>query len=128
MKVKDKAALWDFLKQKASQKLQQEQNFLGKLEAEINSIELNLEKMSEIKNQYRDGLNSGSQKMLPANRVRLVQTFIARLDEAAQMAEEQMKSEEEHDVSLAKQFDHNATSEKLAPRSRSFREIFTKFS
>ena len=46
MKVKDKGALWDFLKQKASQKLQQEQNFLGQLEAEINSIEINLEKMS----------------------------------------------------------------------------------
>ena len=83
MKVKDKGALWDFLKQKASQKLQQEQNFLGQLEAEINGIELNLEKMSEMKDQYRDGLNPGSQKMLPANRVRLVQTFIARLDEAA---------------------------------------------
>ena len=46
MKVKDKGPLWDFLKQKASQKLQQEQNFLGQLEAEINNIELNLEKMS----------------------------------------------------------------------------------
>ena len=42
-----------------------------------------------MKDQYRDGLNPGSQKMLPANRVRLVQTFIARLDEAAQMAKEQ---------------------------------------
>ena len=89
MKIKDKGALWDFLKQKASQKLQQEQNFLGQLEAEINGIELNLEKMSEMKDQYRDGLNQGSQKMLTANRVRLVQTFIARLDEAAQMAKEQ---------------------------------------
>ena len=59
MKVKDKGALWDFLKQKASQKLQQEQNFLGQLEAEINGIELNLEKMSEMKDQYRDGLNPG---------------------------------------------------------------------
>ena len=69
MKVKDKGLLWDFLKQKASQKLEQEQNLLGQLNAEINSIELNLEKMSEMKDQYRDGLNPGSQKMLPANRV-----------------------------------------------------------
>ena len=89
MKVKDKGALWDFLKQRASQKLEQEQNRLGQLKAEINSIELNLEKMSEMKDQYRDGLNPDSQKTLPANRVRLVQTFIARLDEAAQMAKEQ---------------------------------------
>ena len=100
MKIKDKGALWDFLKQKASQKLQQEQNFLGQLEAEINSIELNLEKMSEMKDQYRDGLNQGSQKMLTANRVRLVQTFIARLDEAAQMAKEQKGRLEEQSVTI----------------------------
>ena len=100
MKVKDKGALWDFLKQKASQKLQQEQNFLGQLEAEINGIELNLEKMSEMKDQYMDGLNSGSQKMLPANRVRLVQTFIARLDEAAQMAKEQKGRLEEQSATI----------------------------
>ena len=100
MKVKDKGALWDFLKQKASQKLQQEQNFLGQLEAEINGIELNLEKMSEMKDQYRDGLNPGSQKMLPANRVRLVQTFIARLDEAAQMAKEQKERLEEQSATI----------------------------
>ena len=100
MKVKDKGALWDFLKQKASQKLQQEQNFLGQLEAEINSIELNLEKMSEMKDQYRDGLTPGLQKMLPANRVRLVQTFIARLDEAAQMAKEQKGRLEEQSATI----------------------------
>ena len=89
MKLKDKGGLWEFLKQKASEKLQQEQNFLGQLEAEITSIELNLKKMSKMKSQYRDSLNPGSQKMLPVNRVRLVQTFISRLDEAAQMAKEQ---------------------------------------
>ena len=100
MKVKDKSAIWDFLKQKASQKLQQEQNFLGQLEAEINSIELNLEKMSGMKNQYRAGLSSGSQEMLPANRVRLVQTFIARLDEAAQMAKEQKERLEEQSATI----------------------------
>ena len=100
MKIKDKGALWDFLKQKASQKLQQEQNFLGQLEAEINGIELNLEKMSEMKDQYRDGLNQGSQKMLTANRVRLVQTFIARLDEAAQMAKEQKGRLEEQSATI----------------------------
>ena len=86
MKLKDKGGLWEFLKQKASEKLQQEQNFLGQLEAEITSIELNLKKMSEMKSQYRDSLNPGSKRMLPANRIRLVQNFIARLDEAAQMA------------------------------------------
>ena len=100
MKVKDKRGLWDFLKQKASQKLQQEQNFLGQLEAEINNIELSLEKMSEMKGQYRDGLNPGSQKMLPGNRVRLVQTFIARLDEAAQMAKEQKGRLEEQSATI----------------------------
>ena len=89
MKVKDKGVLWDFLKKKASEKLRQEQNFLGQLEVEINSIKLNLEKMSEMKAQYRNGLDSGSQKTLSSNRVRLVQTFVARLDEAAQMANEQ---------------------------------------
>jgi flagellar export protein FliJ len=100
MKVKDKGALWDFLKQRASQKLKEEQNLLGQLKAEINSIELNLEKMSEMKDQYMDGLNPGSQKILPANRVRLVQTFIARLDEAAQMAKEQKGRLEEQSVTI----------------------------
>ena len=100
MKVKDKGALWDFLKQRASQKLKEEQNLLGQLMAEINSIELNLEKMSEMKDQYMDGLNPGSQKILPANRVRLVQTFIARLDEAAQMAKEQKGRLEEQSVTI----------------------------
>ena len=100
MKVKDKGALWEFLKQKASQKLEQEQNLLGQLKAEINSIELNLEKMSEMKHQYRDGLTPGSQKMLPASRVRLVQTFIARLDEAAQMAKEQKERLEEQSTTI----------------------------
>jgi flagellar export protein FliJ len=100
MKVKDKRSLWDFLKQRASQKLKEEQNLLGQLMAEINSIELNLEKMSEMKDQYRDGLNPSSQKILPANRVRLVQTFIARLDEAAQMAKEQKGRLEEQSVTI----------------------------
>ena len=100
MKVKDKGPLWDFLKQKASQKLQQEQNFLGQLEAEINSIELSPEKMSEMRDQYMDGLNPRSQKMLPANRVRLVQTFIARLDEAAQMAKKQKGRLEEQSATI----------------------------
>ena len=89
MKVKEKGRLWDFLRKKASEKLQQEQGFLAQLDAEINSIEINLEKMSEMKVIYREQLNSGSQKMLPANRIRLVQNFISRLDEAAQMAKEQ---------------------------------------
>ena len=89
MKVKDKGVLWNFLRKKASEKLQQEQNSLVQLDAEINSIEINLEKMSEMKAIYRDQLNSGSKRMLPANRIRLVQNFIARLDEAAQMAKEQ---------------------------------------
>ena len=89
MKVKDKGVLWNFLRKKASQKLQQEQNSLVQLDAKINSIEINLEKMSEMKAIYRDQLNSGLQRMLPANRIRLVQSFIARLDEAAQMAKEQ---------------------------------------
>ena len=89
MKVKDKGVLWNFLRKKASEKLQQEQNSLVQLDAKINSIEINLEKMSEMKAMYRDQLNSGLQRMLPANRIRLVQSFIARLDEAAQMAKEQ---------------------------------------
>ena len=89
MKVKDKGMLWNFLREKASEKLQQEQNSLVQLDAKINSIEINLEKMSEMKAMYRDQLNSGLQRMLPANRIRLVQNFIARLDEAAQMAKEQ---------------------------------------
>ena len=89
MKVKDKSTLWNFLREKASEKLQQEQNSLAQLDAKINSIEINLEKMSEMKAIYRDQLNSGSKRMLPANRIRLVQNFIARLDEAAQMAKEQ---------------------------------------
>ena len=89
MKVKDKGVLWNFLRKKANEKLQQEQNSLVHLDAEINSIEINLEKMGEMRAIYRDQLNSGSQRMLPANRIRLVQNFIARLDEAAQMAKEQ---------------------------------------
>ena len=89
MKVKDKGVLWNFLREKASEKLQQEQDSLVQLDAKINSIEINLEKMSEMKAIYRDQLNSGSKRMLPANRIRLVQNFIARLDEAAQMAKEQ---------------------------------------
>ena len=89
MKVRDKGVLWNFLREKASEKLQQEQNSLVQLDAEINSVEINLEKMSEMKAIYRDQLNSGSQRMLPANRIRLVQNFIARLDDAAQMAKEQ---------------------------------------
>ena len=89
MKVKDKGVLWKFLREKASEKLQQEQNLLAQLDTEIDSIEINLEKMSEMKATYRDQLNSGSQRMLPANRIRLVQNFIARLDDAAQMAKEQ---------------------------------------
>ena len=89
MKVKDKGMLWNFLREKASEKLQQEQNSLAQLDTKINSIEINLEKMSEMKAMYRDQLNSGLQRMLPANRIRLVQNFIARLDEAAQMAKEQ---------------------------------------
>ena len=89
MKVKDKGMLWNFLREKASEKLQQEQNSLVQLDAKINSIEINLEKMSEMKAMYRDQLNSGLQRMLSANRIRLVQNFIARLDDAAQMAKEQ---------------------------------------
>ena len=89
MKVKDKGVLWNFLREKASEKLQQEQNSIVQLDAEINKIEINLEKMAEMKAVYRDQLNSGSQKMLLANKIRLVQNFIARLDEAAQMAKEQ---------------------------------------
>ena len=89
MKVKDKGVLWNFLRKKASEKLQQEQNSLVQLDAKINSIEINLEKMGEMRAIYRDQLNSGSKRMLPANRIRLVQNFIARLDEAAQMAKEQ---------------------------------------
>ena len=89
MKIKDKGVLWNFLREKASEKLQQEQNSLVQLDAKINSIEINLEKMSEMKAIYRDQLNSGLQRMLPANRIRLVQNFIAKLDEAAQMAKEQ---------------------------------------
>ena len=89
MKVKDKGVLWNFLRKKASEKLQQEQNSLVHLDAEINSVEINLEKMGEMRAIYRNQLNSGSKRMLPANRIRLVQNFIARLDEAAQMAKEQ---------------------------------------
>ena len=89
MKVKDKGVLWNFLRKKANEKLQQEQNSLVHLDAEINSIEINLEKMGEMRAIYRDQLNSGSKRMLPANRIRLVQNFLARLDEAAQMAKEQ---------------------------------------
>ena len=89
MKVKDKTVLWDFLRNKAREKLQKEQSFLAQLDAEINSIEINLKKMSDMKTTYKDQLNSGSQTMLPANRIRLVQNFIARLDETAQMAKEQ---------------------------------------
>ena len=89
MKVKDKMVLWDLLRNKAKEKLQQEQSFLAQLDAEINNIEINLKKMSDMKTIYKDQLNSGSQTMLPANRIRLVQNFIARLDETAQMAKEQ---------------------------------------
>ena len=96
MKVKDKGVLWNFLRKKASEKLQQEQNSLVHLDAEINSVEINLEKMGEMRAIYRDQLNSGSKRMLPANRIRLVQNFIARLDEAAQMAKEQ-KTKREND-------------------------------
>ena len=72
MKVKDKTVLWDFLRNKAREKLQKEQSFLAQLDAEINSIEINLKKMSDMKTTYKDQLNSGSQTMLPANRIRLV--------------------------------------------------------
>ena len=44
MKVKDKGVLWNFLREKASEKLKQEQNSLVQLDAKINSIEINLEK------------------------------------------------------------------------------------
>ena len=71
MKVKDKGVLWNFLRKKASEKLQQEQNSLVHLDAEINSVEINLEKMGEMRAIYRDQLNSGSKRMLPANRIRL---------------------------------------------------------
>ena len=52
-----------------------------------------------MKDQYRDGLTS-SQKMLPANRVRLVQTFIARLDESSSDGKEQKGRLEEQSATI----------------------------
>ena len=51
MKVKDKGVLWNFLRKKASEKLQREQS-PSPLGRGINSVEINLEKMGEMRAIY----------------------------------------------------------------------------
>ena len=92
MRTRDKRVLWQFLGGKASKSLEKERQGLAQLETEINSIGLNIEKMCDMKKLYLQSLASDSQKKLPANRVRLIQTFIHRLDEATRIASEQKEN------------------------------------